>query len=133
MINDHLSDFLTRLRNAGLARHTQVDTFMTKMNEGVAEILSKEGYIKSFKPHQEGTKNYLRLFLKYEGGDLRKPLIQGLKKISRPGLRRYVASSDIPVVRSGMGLGILSTSKGILTDKEARQQKVGGEYLCSVW
>lgn len=133
MVNDHLSDFLTRIRNAGMSRHAHADTFMTKMNQSVAEILAKEGYIKGFETHQEGTKNFLRIHLKYEGGNLRKPLISGLKRVSTPGLRRYVESTKLPKVQSGIGLAILSTSKGVLTDRDARTQKVGGEYLCAVW
>ena len=105
MVNDHLSDFLTRVRNAGMSRHIHTDTYMTKMNQSVAEILTKEGYIKSFEPHQEGAKNFLRVYLKYEGGNLRKPLISGLKRISKPGLRRYVDSTKLPKVQSGIGFG----------------------------
>jgi small subunit ribosomal protein S8 len=133
MVNDQLSDFLTRIRNAGMARHVSVDTFFTRLNKDVAEIMAREGYIKAAKIHQEDNKNYLRIFLKYEAGDLRRPLIQGLKRMSTPGLRRYVSIDKLPRVRSGMGLAILSTSKGVISEREARKLKVGGEYLCSVW
>ncbi|MBP7843346.1 MAG: 30S ribosomal protein S8 [Proteobacteria bacterium] len=133
MVNDQLADFLTRIRNAGMARHTSVDTTLTKMNQSVADILVREGYVKAAKLHQENERNYLRVFLKYESGDLRKPLIQGLERISKPGLRRYVSTDKLPRIRNGMGVAILTTSKGVMTEREARKQKVGGEYLCSVW
>jgi small subunit ribosomal protein S8 len=133
MVNDQLSDFLTRLRNAGMARHTSVDTMYTKMNKTVAEILAREGYVKSVKTHQENNKTYIRIFLKYENGDLRRPLIQGLRRVSKPGLRKYVANDKLPRIRGGMGLAIISTSKGVVSEREAFKLKVGGEYLCSVW
>lgn len=133
MINDHLSDLLTRIRNAGMARLGRVDAFNTKLNKNVAELLVREGYLKGYKEVTEGTKATLRLYLRFENGDLRKPVIQGLKRESKPGLRRYVGSDNIPKIKNGYGLAILSTSKGLLTDNDARQQKIGGELLCSVW
>lgn len=133
MVNDQLSDFLTRIRNAGMSRKGRVDVLKTKMNEAVAKILVKEGYLKHFKEVQVENWNYLRLYLKYENGNIRNPVIKGLKRESKPGLRRYVATDSMPKVMSGFGLAILSTSKGVLTDKEAKKEKVGGEYLCSVW
>lgn len=133
MTNDQLADFLTRIRNAGVARKIRVDVMKTKMNESVANILAKEGYVKSVKEVEVEGKLYLRVFLKYENGDIRKPLIKSLRRVSKPGLRRYVGSDNLPKVMSGFGLAILSTSKGVMTGKEARQNKVGGEHLCSVW
>ena len=133
MTNDQLSDFLTRIRNAGMSRASKVDVMNTRMNRAVADILVREGFIKSVKEVNVETKTALRLYLKFEGGDLRKPVIQGLKRQSRPGLRRYVSSDKLPRVMSGFGTVILSTSKGVLTSKEASAQKVGGEYLCSIW
>ena len=133
MVNDQLSDFLTRIRNAGLARNSKVDCFNCKMNRSVAEILVKEGYIKSFKEVVVDGKTYLRVYMRFENGDLKKPIIQGLRRVSKPGLRRYVESTGIPRVMSGFGLAIISTSKGVLTDRDARKMGVGGEHLCSVW
>lgn len=133
MVNDQLSDFLTRIRNAGLARSTKVDVFNCKMNRKVAEILAREGYIKGAKEVTGEAKPVLRVYLKFENGDLRQPLIQGLKRVSRPGLRQYVQSDSLPKVMSGFGLAIISTSKGVLTGNECKKLGVGGEHLCSVW
>jgi len=133
MTNDQLSDFLTRLRNAGMARLTKVDVLNCKMNRKVSEILAREGYIKGAKEVAGADRPTLRIYLKYEGSDLRKPVIQGLKRVSKPGLRNYVQVTQIDPVMNGFGLGIISTSRGVLTDREARQLGVGGEYLCSVW
>ncbi len=133
MVNDQLSDFLTRIRNAGLARSLKVDVLNCRMNRCVAEILSEHGYIKGFKEITGTPMPTLRLYLKYESGDLRKPVIQGLKRVSKPGLRKYVRSTGLPKVMSGFGLAIISTSKGVVTDKDAQKLGVGGEYLCSVW
>lgn len=133
MVNDQLSDFLTRIRNAGLARQSKVDAMNTRLNRSVAEILAKEGFIKSYKEVSVDNKNYLRVYLRFENGDLKKPVIQGLKRVSKPGLRKYCKSESIPKVMSGFGLAILSTSKGVLSDKDAKKIGVGGEYICSVW
>lgn len=133
MINDHLSDLLTRIRNAGMARLGRVDAFNTKLNKNVADILVREGYLKGYKEIAEGTQLTLRMYLRFEDGDLRKPVVQGLKRESKPGLRRYVNSSEIPRIKNGYGIAIISTSKGLFTDKDARKQKIGGELLCSVW
>jgi len=134
MVNDQLSDFLTRIRNAGMARLTKIDVTTCKMNVRVAEILQNEGYIKGYKEISgQGEKPALRVYLKYENSDLKKPLIQGLRRISKPGLRKYVAKDKIPKVMSGFGVAILSTSRGVMTDRDARKTGVGGEHLCSVW
>jgi len=133
MVNDQLSDFLTRIRNAGKARLSKADVMNTSLNRNVAEILAREGYIKSYKEVSVDNKTYLRVFLRFLDGDLKKPLIQGIKRESKPGLRRYVNAKEMPIVLSGLGMGILSTSKGLMTNKEARKSGVGGEYLCSVW
>jgi small subunit ribosomal protein S8 len=134
MVNDQLSDFLTRIRNAGMARLLKVDATNCKLNVHVAQILQDQGYIKGFKEISgQGEKPALRVYIKYENGDLKKPLIQGLRRVSKPGLRRYVQKDQIPPVMSGFGLAILSTSKGVLTDRDARKIGVGGEHLCSVW
>ncbi|MEZ4815846.1 MAG: 30S ribosomal protein S8 [Bdellovibrionota bacterium] len=133
MTNDQLADFLTRIRNAGTARKIRVDVVKTKMNDAVASILLKEGYVKSVKDVEVEGRQWIRVFLKYENGDIRKPVIKSLRRVSKPGLRRYVGSDNLPKVMSGFGLAILSTSKGVMTGKEAREHRVGGEHLCSVW
>jgi len=134
MVNDQLSDFLTRIRNAGRARLSKVDTTNTRMNKSVAEILVREGYLKSYKEaSSEEGRTVLRLYIRFENSDLKKPVIQGLRRASRPGLRRYVAVDKMPKVVSGYGIAILSTSKGVVTDREAKKLGVGGEFLCSVW
>jgi small subunit ribosomal protein S8 len=133
MMNDQVSDFLTRLRNAGNARLSRVDVMNSKMNRSLADILVREGYIKSSKEVTEGTKTMLRCYLRFENGDLKRPVIQGLRRVSKPGLRKYVSSDKLPKVMSGFGIAVISTSKGVLTDRDARKQGIGGEHVCSVW
>ena len=133
MVTDQIADFLTRIRNAGMSRKTRTDVVKTKMNVSIAQILIDEGYIKSFKEVTVEGKPRLRIFLKYENGNLRRPLIKGLKRESRSGLRKYFSVDRMPKVMSGFGLGVISTSKGVISDKKARELGVGGEYLCSVW
>jgi small subunit ribosomal protein S8 len=133
MLTDSVSDFLTRIRNAGKARLSKVDAQNTRMNRSIADILVREGYLKSFKEVQEGKKSTLRVYLRFEGGDLKKPVIQGLRRVSKPGLRKYVAADKMPRIMSGFGMAIISTSQGVLSEKEARTKGVGGEVLCSVW
>jgi len=129
---DPLADLLTRLRNANKAKHEKVDIPASNLKVHVARILKEEGYLKNYKIIKDGKQGILRIYLKFEG-ETKRPVITGLKNISRPGLRRYVKGAEIPLVLRGLGLSILSTSKGILTDKEARKLNVGGELLCSVW
>ncbi len=131
-MTDPLADMLTRLRNANKAKQEKVDIPASNFKVQVARILKDEGYLKNYKVIKDGKQGILRIYLKYEG-ETKKQIIGGLKIISRPGLRRYVHSSEIPLVLRGLGLSILSTSKGVLTDKEARKQNVGGELLCSIW
>lgn len=133
MVNDQLSDFLTRIRNAGMGRNSKVDVFSSRLNKSVAEILVNEGYLKSMKEVTVEGKARIRLYLKFENGDLKKPTIHGMRRVSRPGLRKYVNADGIPRVMSGFGLAILSTSKGVMSDRDARKTGVGGEHLCSVW
>ncbi len=133
MTTDQLSDFLTRIRNAGNARLSKVDTFNCRLNRAVADILVQEGFVKSYKEVTVDTKSMLRVYLRFEDGDLKKPVIQGLRRASRPGLRRYVKSDKLPRIMSGFGIAILSTSKGVVSDRDARKNGVGGEFLCSVW
>jgi len=131
MVNDTISDLLTRIRNANLARHDTVDILNTKMNYRISELFKKEGYITSISSPSE-TERILTIELKYIGNN-KTPCITNLKRLSSPGLRLYSGCKDIPRILNGMGVVILSTSKGILTDREARQCKVGGELLCSIW
>ena len=131
-MTDPLADMLTRLRNANKAKHEKVDVPTSNLKAHVARILKDEGYIKNYKIIKDGKQGILRIYLKYEG-ETKKQIIAGLTIISRPGLRRYVPKNEIPPVLRGLGLSILSTSKGVLTDKEARKLNVGGELLCSVW
>ncbi len=133
MVNDQVADFLTRVRNAGKARLSKTDVLNSKMNRAVAKVLVDQGYLKGVKEISEGKKTVLRVYLRFEGGDLKKPVIQKLIRVSRPGLRKYVKATQMPKVMSGFGLAILSTSKGLLTDKDALKIGVGGEHICSVW
>lgn len=130
-MTDPIADFLTRIRNALTARHERVDLPSSKIKVNIARILKDEGYIKNFKVIKDNKQGVLRIFLKYN--DENKSVIKGLQRVSRPSRRVYVGADDIPPVLSGLGVGILSTSKGLLPDREARRQNVGGEMICSVW
>ena len=131
-MTDPLADMLTRMRNANKAKHEKVDIPASTLKAHVAQILKEEGYIKNYKVIKDRKQGILRVYLKYEG-DTKKQVISGLRIISKPGLRRYVHAGGIPPILRGLGLSILSTSSGVLTDKEAKKRKVGGELLCSVW
>lgn len=128
-MHDPVSDLLTRIRNAGMARHATVTMPHSRLKEAVAGILQREGYINSVLV-DGANKKQLVLGLKYEG---RKPVIAGLRQISTPGLRRYVRSTEIPRVLGGMGVAVVSTSKGVMTGTEAKLQNLGGELVCYVW
>lgn len=130
-ITDPIADMLTRIRNAGSARHETVDVPNSKMKKAIAEILLKEGYIKSFQLIDDGTQGVIRITLKYLPG--KEKAIQGLRRVSKPGLRVYAGADELPQVLRGLGIAIISTSKGIMTDKKARAQHVGGEVLAFVW
>jgi small subunit ribosomal protein S8 len=130
-VNDPIADLLTRIRNANLAGLVTVQLPHSKIKGEIARLLKREGYLKDYVTEGQGGKRVLRLYLKY--GPDRAPVIQGLRRISKSGLRRYVAADKVPRVRSGMGLVILSTSGGLCSDREARKAGVGGELLCSVW
>lgn len=131
-INDPISDLLTRIRNAGTANHSTVQVPHSKLKQQMAEILKREGYIRDVAMDApDGIRRSMTLTLKYDG---RKEFaIRGLKRVSKPGLRRYVGAKDVPRVLNGLGISILSTSKGILTDREARKNGAGGELLCQIW
>ena len=130
-ITDPIADMLTRIRNAGSARHETVDVPNSKMKKAIAEILLEEGYIKSFQLIDDGTQGVIRITLKYLPG--KEKAIQGLHRVSKPGLRVYAGADELPQVLRGLGIAIISTSKGIMTDKKARAQHVGGEVLAFVW
>jgi small subunit ribosomal protein S8 len=128
---DPIADYLTRIRNAALAKHSKVDIPSSRLLAEITRIFQEEGYILSFTTLEDEKQGVLRIYLKY--GRDKKSVIQGMKRISSPGLRRYVRVEDIPKVLNGLGIAVLSTPKGILTDRKARQEKVGGEVLCTVW
>ena len=130
-ITDPIADMLTRIRNAGTAKHETVDVPASKMKVAIAQILLDEGYIKSFQIIDDGTQGIIRITLKYLANKER--AIQGLKRVSKPGLRIYAGADELPQVLKGLGIAIISTSKGIMTDKQARKLHVGGEVLAFVW
>ncbi len=130
-LSDPIADMLTRVRNAHMAQHEVVEIPYSRMKSEIARILKKEGYIEDYTTEGHGGKRVLRLFLKYTM-DM-EPAIRGLSRESSPGLRRYVGAKDSPRVLGGMGVAILSTSSGMMTDREARSKKVGGEVVCKVW
>ena len=127
---DPISDMLTRIRNANRALLPNIDLPHSRMKESIAHILKKEGYIAEVATEGVKTKKMLKLKLKYDG---KKGVIEGLRRVSTPGLRRYVASTEIPRVRGGLGISIVSTSQGLMTGNQARKSNVGGELLCYVW
>jgi small subunit ribosomal protein S8 len=128
---DPIGDMLTRIRNASAARHEKVVIPASRLKLRIAEVLKEEGFIKDFLRHEEGPQGTITVMLKYSPE--RTPAITDMKRVSKPGLRRYVPTESIPRVLNGMGIAILSTSKGVLVDREARKQKVGGELICTVW
>lgn len=130
-VTDPLADMLTRIRNAHMVKHSKVDVPLSKMKISLAKILKDEGYIKNYKLLKDKDHGVLRVYLKYYESS--QAVITGLKRLSKPGRRVYVKNKDIPRVLNGMGITVLSTSKGVLADREARKQNVGGELLCSVW
>ncbi len=131
-MSDPIADMLTRIRNANTAKHDTVDIPSSKMKVAIADILVDEGYIAKYDIIDEGSYKTMRVTLKY-GADKNDKIITGIKRISKPGLRVYAGKDEIPSVLGGLGIAILSTNKGILTDKEARKAQVGGEVLAFVW
>jgi small subunit ribosomal protein S8 len=130
-LTDPLADMLTRIRNAGGARFDKVDIPASQMKISLARILKEEGYIKNFKIIKDKKQGLLRVYLKYDA--INKPLINGLKRVSKPSRRVYASKDNIPQVLGGLGIAVVSTSKGILTDREARRNGIGGEVLCTIW
>ena len=130
-ITDPIADMLTRIRNAGSAKHATVDIPASKMKKAIADILVEEGYIKSYQVVNEGAQGIIRVTLKYLAAG--EKAITGLRRVSKPGLRVYAGAEELPWVLKGLGIAIISTSKGIMTDKQARKAHVGGEVLAFVW
>lgn len=130
-MTDPIGDMLTRIRNATMAQHEKVDIPASRQKQAIAQILKDEGFIKDFQVIKDGPQATLRIFLKY--GPNRESVISGLKRISKPGLRIYVNKHDVPRVLGGLGVAIISTSKGLMPDRQARKEGIGGEVICYVW
>lgn len=129
-ITDPIADMLTRIRNANAAKHATVDIPASNMKKAIAEILLEEGYIKNYQIINDGGQGVIKITLKYNGNE---KAITGLRRVSKPGLRMYAGADELPQVLKGLGIAIISTSKGVMTDKKARQAHVGGEVLAFVW
>ncbi|MCH5597203.1 30S ribosomal protein S8 [Niabella ginsengisoli] len=132
MVTDPIADFLTRIRNAQMAGHRVVDIPASNLKKRMTEILYKQGYILKYKFEEDNKQGVIKIALKYNA-DTKQPAIQSLERVSRPGLRQYAKPAEIRRVKNGLGVAILSTSKGVLTDKEAKAQNVGGEVLCYIY
>ena len=130
-ITDPVADMLTRIRNANTAKHESVDVPASNLKKAIAKILLDEGYIKSYEVVEDGTQGVIRIQLKYLAG--KEKVISGLRRVSKPGLRVYAGADELPKVLKGLGIAIVSTSKGVMTDKKARSLHVGGEVLAFVW
>lgn len=131
-VNDTIADMLTRIRNATLARHQTTEVPSTKVTRSIAKVLQEEGFITEFSESGEGIQKNLVISLKYKGKN-RRPIINALQRVSKPGLRVYSNCRELPKVLGGIGIAIISTSSGIMTDRDARRQGVGGEVLCYIW
>ncbi len=131
VMTDPIADFLTRIRNANTAMKETVEVPASNVKKGLAEILKSEGFIKEFEYIEDGKQNVIRMYLKY--GSSKERVISGLKRISKPGLRVYVGKDELPKVLGGLGIAVISTSKGLMSDKEARKLGLGGEVVCYVW
>ena len=130
-MSDVIADMLTRIRNANDAKHATVDIPASNMKKAIADILVEEGYVKSYQVIEDGKQGVIRVTLKYAAG--KQKVIRGIRRVSKPGLRIYAGYEDMPKVMNGLGIAVVSTSKGIMTDKKARSLKVGGEVLAFVW
>jgi small subunit ribosomal protein S8 len=131
VMTDPIADFLTRIRNANSVHHDKVEIPASKIKKNLAEIMKNEGMIKDFEYIEDGKQGILRVYLKY--GANKQKVITGLKRISRPGLRVYVKKDEVPRILGGLGIAVISTSHGVMTDKEARKRGLGGEVLCCMW
>lgn len=130
-ITDVVADMLTRIRNANSAKHESVEIPASNLKKAIAQILLDEGFIKDYTVTEDNKQGVIKVTLKY--GENKQRIIQGLRRVSKPGLRIYASSQDLPKVKNGLGVAIISTSKGIMTDKEARKQNIGGEVLAFIW
>ncbi len=130
-MTDPIADMLTRIRNAGHARFDKVDIPASRMKISLARILKDEGFIKNYKVIKDNRQGILRVYLKY--GDQQQSLIQGLRRVSKPGRRVYAGSEELPRVQGGLGVAVISTSKGVVSDRQARKMQMGGEVLCEIW
>ena len=130
-MSDVIADMLTRIRNANDAKHATVDIPASNMKKSIAEILTNEGYVSGYEVIEDGKQGVIRVTLKYTGK--KQKVLRGIRRVSKPGLRIYAGCEDMPRVMNGLGIAIVSTSKGIMTDKQARKEKVGGEVLAFVW
>ena len=130
-MSDVIADMLTRIRNANDAKHSTVDIPASNMKKSIAEILTNEGYVSGYEVIEDGKQGVIRVTLKYTGK--KQKVLRGIRRVSKPGLRIYASCEDMPRVMNGLGIAIVSTSKGIMTDKQARKEKVGGEVLAFVW
>ena len=130
-ITDTIADLLTRIRNASAAKHESVEIPASNMKKAICQILMDEGYIRSFTVTEDGKQGIIKVVLEY--GEGKTPVIQGLRKVSKPGLRIYSGAAELPKVMKGLGIAIISTSRGVMTDREARKQNLGGEVLAFIW
>ncbi len=130
-ITDTIADLLTRIRNASSARHDSVEIPASNMKKAICQILVDEGYVKNYTVTQDGKQGVIKVTLKY--GEGKTPVIQGLRRVSKPGLRIYSSAAELPKVMKGLGIAIISTSRGVMTDREARKQNLGGEVLAFIW
>ena len=130
-ITDTIADLLTRIRNASAAKHESVEIPASNMKKAICQILMDEGYIRSFTVTEDGKQGIIKVVLKY--GEGKTPVIQGLRKVSKPGLRIYSGAAELPKVMKGLGIAIISTRRGVMTDREARKQNLGGEVLAFIW
>ena len=131
VMTDPIADYLTRIRNANMAKHDSVEIPASNIKKSISEILKREGFIRDYEVADDNKQGVIKVFLKY--GPNGEHVISGLKRISKPGLRNYVSAEDLPKVLNGLGIAIVSTSAGVITDKEARQKNVGGEVVAYVW
>lgn len=131
VMTDPIADYLTRIRNANMAKHDSVEITASNIKKSISEILKREGFIRDYEVADDNKQGVIKVFLKY--GPNGERVISGLKRISKPGLRNYVGAEDLPKVLNGLGIAIVSTSAGVITDKEARQKNVGGEVIAYIW
>lgn len=132
-ISDPIANMLAKIKNASMARHEKVDIPSSKLKVEIVKIFKNEGFVKNFKLVDNSKQGLIRIFLKYQADQKKTPVIQGIDRISKPGLRKYVGAGEVPRIYNGMGTVVVSTSKGVLTDRKAREKNVGGEVICCIW